>query len=60
MTAVQVGEIYKMNYPNEGVDRWFRFCIVSISDDGRTAWVKSADHSGNSFPCWSSDLHPTD
>lgn len=55
---LEIGQIYQMNYPNEGVDRWFRFRIVSISDDGKTVWVRSADHVGNSFPCASSDLRP--
>lgn len=58
MTAVQVGDLHKINYPYEDVDRWHRVRIVSVNEQSGAVWVRLADHIGNSFPVSPDDLRP--
>lgn len=53
---MEIGQVYEINYPSEGVDLLFRFRIVNINDDGKTVWVRRADIVGNSFPVARSEL----
>lgn len=58
MSDFMVGQEYEINYPYEGVDRWRRVRIVSVSDDGKAVWVRMVVSPGNSFPVPSADLRP--